>query len=89
VDVMRADTVDADLDRLISRRASQDRTPDPDDLEPGYVESVRLYNARRRRELDAERYCFHADQAERLRRTMTDLVERHERQTRRILEGGT
>lgn len=42
------DTVDVELDRLISKRASQDRRPDPDELEPGYMESVRRFHARRR-----------------------------------------
>lgn len=50
--------------------------------------SARRDRERRRRELDAERYRYHADQAERLRRAMTDLVEHHERQARRLLEGG-
>ena len=43
-------TVDAELDRLISKRASQDRRPDPDEREELWKESVRLYNARRREE---------------------------------------
>ncbi len=43
------DTVDLELDRL-SKRASQDRGPDPDELEPGYIESVRRFNARQREE---------------------------------------
>jgi hypothetical protein len=33
VDVARAETVDAELDRLISKRASQDRRLDPDEQE--------------------------------------------------------
>lgn len=49
--------------------------------------SVRRDRERRRRELDAERYRYHADHAERLRRTMTQLVEHHERQARKLLEG--
>ncbi len=44
MDVMRADTVDLELDRLISRRASQDTRPDPDELEASYVESVRRHH---------------------------------------------
>ncbi len=44
------EAVDAELDRLISKRASQDRSPGPDELEPGYVESVRRFNARVRAE---------------------------------------
>jgi hypothetical protein len=50
VDVARADTIDAELDRLISKRASQDRRPDPDEQEELWKESVRRYNARRREE---------------------------------------
>lgn len=44
------DTVDAQLDQLISKRASQDRRPDPDEQEELWKESVRAYTARRREE---------------------------------------
>jgi hypothetical protein len=50
VDVARADTVDAELDRLISKLASQDRRLDPDEQEELWKESVRRYNARRQEE---------------------------------------
>jgi hypothetical protein len=40
---------------------------------------------RRRRVLNALRYEFHAGQAERLRRTMTELVEKHERAAEKLL----
>ena len=43
MDVARADTVDAELDRLISKRASQDRRPDPDEREELWKASVRAY----------------------------------------------
>jgi hypothetical protein len=43
-------SVDVELDRLISRRASQDRRPVPDEREELWKASVRLYNARRREE---------------------------------------
>jgi hypothetical protein len=52
-----------------------------------WEESLRRDRERRRRQLNAERYRYHADQAERLRRTMTDLVEHHEREAIRLLEG--
>ena len=44
---------------------------------------------RRRQELDAERYRWHAGQAERLRETMTDLITHHETQARQLLEKGS
>jgi hypothetical protein len=47
VNVARADTVDAELDRLICKRASQDRRPDPDEQEEAWKASVRAYTARR------------------------------------------
>jgi hypothetical protein len=51
VNVARADAVDGELDRLISRRASQDTRPDPDEQEALWKASVRRYNARRREEM--------------------------------------
>ncbi len=70
------DTVDLELDRLISRRASQDTRPDPDELEPGYVESVRRFNARRREENRRAWAAFHEGQADRLRRNLGALISR-------------
>jgi hypothetical protein len=80
-------TVGGELDRLISRRASQDRRPDPDELEAGYIESVRRYNARRREEMRAARVEYHRGQAVRLRAALEVLIERHEEQAQRLLEG--
>ena len=45
-----ADTVGAELDRLISKRASQDRWPDPHEQEEAWKASVRAYTARRQEE---------------------------------------
>ena len=45
-----ADTVGAELDRLISKRASQDRRPDPDEQEELWKASVRAYTVRRQEE---------------------------------------
>ena len=53
VDLASADAVDAELDRLISKRASQDRRPDPDEQEELWKASVRRYTARRREEMRA------------------------------------
>ena len=44
---------------------------------------------RKRQELDAERYRWHAGQAERLRETMTELITHHETQARQLLEKGS
>ncbi len=78
MDVARADTVDLELDRLISRRASQDRRPDPDEREELWKASVRAHNASRREEMRAAWAEFHEGQAERLRRTLEPLIAFHE-----------
>ncbi len=49
--------------------------------------SAAIDRERRRRDLDAERYRYHAGQAERLKRTMSELVEHHEAEARRLVEG--
>jgi hypothetical protein len=83
VDVARADTVDAELDRLISKRASQDRRPDPDEQEELWKESVRAYTARRREEMRVAWCDHHQGQAARLRTTLEALIADHEQQAER------
>lgn len=86
MDVARADTVDTELDRIISRRASQDRRQDPDELEASYAESVRRYNATRAAENRAAWSAYHQEQAERLRRTLEDLIALHEARAAALCE---
>ena len=86
MDVARADTVDLELDRLISRRASQDTRPDLDELEPGYVESVRRFNARVRAENRAAWSEYHRGQAQRHRAVLEALIARHETEAARLCE---
>lgn len=82
------EAVDLELDRLISRRASQDRAPDPDEQEELWKASVRAHNARRRSEIDAERYEYHQGQAVRLAATLGALVSHHEREAHKYLPKG-
>ncbi len=86
MDVMRADTVDAALDRLISRRASTDHQTTADELEPGYRESVRRFNARRSAENRALWREYHRAQADRLRRNLEELIDHHETRAARLCE---
>lgn len=85
MDVAHTEIVERELTTLIERRSR--REPDPDESDPGYVESVRRYNAKRRRENAARWYAYHADQAERLRRTMEPLIAFHEARAAALLEG--
>lgn len=75
---MTETTVDAELDRLISKRASQDRRSDPDEQEEVWKASVRAHNSRVRAENRAAWCEYHRGQAEALRRTLEALIARHE-----------
>ena len=84
MDVARADTVDRDLERLLCTRSAEDTTPDPTVLEASYVESVRLFNARRRAANREAWVNFHLDQAGRHRRNLEDLITHHETPAARL-----
>jgi hypothetical protein len=77
------DTVDAELDRLISKRASQERRPEPDGREELWKASVRAYTARRREEMRAAWCEHHQGQAARLRAALEELIAGHEEQADR------
>ena len=80
MDIARADAVDGELDRLISRRASQDRRPDPDEQEEIWKASVRAYTVRKREQMRAAWFEHHQGQAGRLRTTLEALIAHHEEQ---------
>lgn len=82
-DIGRGEAVEAELDRLISRRASQYRRPDPDELEPTYAGSVRRYNASKCEEMRAAWCEHHEGQAARLRAVLESLIALHEEQAER------
>ena len=64
-----------DLDRLIERRAS--REPDPDELEPSYMESVRRYREKERQEHLWQRLRFHERMLANHTRTFQEILDRH------------
>jgi hypothetical protein len=80
------DTVDAELDRLISKRASQDRRPDRDEQEELWKESVRAYTARRDEEMRAAWCSHHEGQAARLRAALASLIIHHEEQAAKLMD---
>jgi hypothetical protein len=81
------DTVDAELDRLISKRASHDRRPDPDEEHDLWKASVRAHNERVREENRQAWAAFHEVQAERHRRTLEELIAHHEAKATKLLKG--
>jgi hypothetical protein len=82
-----ADSVDADLGRLISKRASQDRPPDPDEREELWKESVRAYEEKRRQMARLEWHAFHCGQAARHRAVLESLIAHHEGEAAKLMEG--
>jgi hypothetical protein len=82
------DTVDAELDRLISKRASQDRRPDPDEQEELWKQSVGAYEERRLQMARLEWHAFHCGQAERLRRALETMISFHEAEAEKHLPKG-
>ncbi len=85
VDEVRDDVRDRELSRLIERRAESN--PDPDETEPGYVESVRAHNARRSEEMRAAWCEYHQLQAASLRQTLENLIAEHEAKAMKLLRG--
>ncbi len=86
MDVIHRDTVDRDLERLLVTRASEDTTSDPTTLEASYVESVRLFHARRRDENRTAWVNYHLDQARRHKRTLGGLVAHHEAEAEKYMD---
>lgn len=85
----RGEMVEAELDAMIRRRDTHRRQSEGERLEESlYEPSVRAYNARLEAARQAERYEYHRDQAERLRRTMGELIARHEAAAEMLLGNG-
>jgi hypothetical protein len=78
--------VNAELDRLISRRASQD-TPDPAEQEELWKASVQRHDARRSEELRAAWCEYHQLQAERHRAILEALIAEHEAKATELKKG--
>jgi hypothetical protein len=84
VDVGCTEAADAELVRMIERRAS--REPDRDEKEELWKASVAAYHERQEAERRAAWASFHEGQAERHRRTLQDLVEHHEHEAAKLMD---
>jgi hypothetical protein len=85
VDVTRGEIVEAELDRLITKR--HDRRVAEEGERPAlemWQESEIRYEANRRQEIRAAWYGWHLDQAERHRRTLKGLIAHHEARAERL-----
>jgi len=79
-----AEAVDEELDRLISRRASQDHREDPDEQEEIWKASVRAHNRRIQEENRAAWCEYHRLQAARLRANLEELIAHHTVQAQKL-----
>jgi hypothetical protein len=73
-------------DRLVSKRASRDWSPDPDEQEELWKASVRAYTARRREEMRAAWHEYHQGQAARHRAVLESLIARHEEEAAKLMD---
>ncbi len=79
------DVADRELERMIERR-SRNGKADPDEQEELWKTSVAAHNARRREENRRAWASYHEAQAGRHRRTLEDLISRHEARAARLSE---
>ncbi len=87
MDGARTEAADAELMRMIERR-SRKGDADPNELDPGYMESVRRYNTHRKEEIRAAWASYHEGQAARHKVTLQALVEHHEAEAEKYLPKG-
>jgi hypothetical protein len=80
VDIARGEMVEAEVNRLIEKRAALE---DPEAKEELWQQSVRRYNARRQEEMRAAWCEHHQGQAARLRTVLEELIAGHEQQAER------
>jgi hypothetical protein len=80
MDVAHGEMVEAELNRLIEKRAALE---DPEAKEELWVRSVERYTARKQEEMRAAWCEHHQGQAARLRATLEALIARHEDEAER------
>jgi hypothetical protein len=85
MDVARAEKVEKELDKLVTRRSKE---KDVEEQSEAWQESVRRFNEQRRQMARLEWHAFHCGQAERHRRTLRELINYHETQAERLLTEG-
>lgn len=83
VDAARAEALEAELDRIIEKRARERK--DANRVEELWNESVNKVDERRRGEMRALWYGYHMDQAERIERTAARLAAGHRARAEELL----
>jgi len=74
---------EAELARMIERRSRQ---KDPKEASEEWQESARRHEEQQRLQSRYEWHLYHTAQAERVRRTLEDLVSHHEEQAAKLMD---
>jgi hypothetical protein len=89
VSTRSAEAGEAQIDAFISRMDTKRRDTEGERAEEElYAESVRRYNEQRHHMARLEWHAYHTGQAERHRRTLEELIARHEAAAERLLDEG-
>ena len=88
-DITQGEQIDGDLDRLIERRHRQRVKEEGERAqEEAWAESARKHAEKQRQQARYEWHLHHQGQAERLRRTLEELIEHHEEKAEQLMSGG-
>jgi hypothetical protein len=89
MDLETREKVETDLERLITRRDKERRVTEGERREHElWQENEDRYNEQRRLQNRYEWHAYHCGQAERHRRTLEELIARHEEQAAKLLDEG-
>jgi hypothetical protein len=89
LDLETREKVEADLERLITRRDKDRRKEEGERArEMMWKASVARHNEQRRLQARYEWHLHHVGQADRLRRTLEDLIAYHEAAAEKLLDEG-
>lgn len=87
MDLETREKVETDLERLITRRDKERRVTEGERAEEAFwAPSVRAYKARQEAENRQAWASYHTGQAKRHRRTLEELIARHEQAAAELLE---
>ncbi len=81
--IRSAEAAEAEINRFIERRAANGEV-DPDERDPGYIESVRLYHERSEAEMRERWIVFHRN----MHRLHSTLADEHAHKAEKLCEEG-
>jgi DNA-directed RNA polymerase subunit F len=83
MDISRGELVKKEVHEMIERRSRQ---KDPEEASEAWQESERRHEEQRRLQARNEWHLYHTAQAERVRRTLEEIVSHHEEQAAKLMD---